>query len=292
MNVDQFWQIVERVHAVSPRNMAVKCHLLAEELRALPPGEIQSFDRHFTDCEFRAYSKDLWGAAFVINNGCGDTGFMDFCSTLISLGRSAFENALRDPESLAEVDIDRAWARYEGYQYVAHTVHEQITGNPLPNYSSPYRAPLAGTPFQEWAMLARYPKLVAKYGFKDSDWLSSKEQAEKSERWRLSAEHFAKFLLDSGIIPSCGMIPPVRVVRRALREGRISDANGRQRTWEPIDLDEGDYWGASSNLEKLTPDELRSRAEIHSEKLKVDLNAPQSDDYGVWLESLRQRGLM
>jgi cytidyltransferase-like protein len=42
MNIDQFWQIVERVHAAAPHNMEVKCHLLAEELRALPPVEIQS----------------------------------------------------------------------------------------------------------------------------------------------------------------------------------------------------------------------------------------------------------
>src|SRR5688500_7667413 len=153
MNIDQFWEIVERVHAASPRDMDAKCRLLAEELRALPPEEIQSFDQHFTDCEFRAYRDDLWGAAFVINNGCGDSGFMDFRCVLISLGRSAFENALRDPESLAEVDIDRAWGRYEGYQYVAHKVHEQIIGNPLPEYHSPYRAPLVttGRPFEEWA---------------------------------------------------------------------------------------------------------------------------------------------
>jgi hypothetical protein len=292
MDIDHFWQIVERVHAASPRDMEAKCRLLTEELRALPPGEIESFDQHLTDCVLRAYNDDLWGAAFVIGNGCGDDKFLDFRSTLVSLGRSAFENALRDPESLAEVEIDRPWAKYEGYQYVASRVYEEITGHSMPAYHSPFRAPLAGTPFTEWAMSARYPKLVAKYGFKDSEWLFLKERAEKAEQRRVSAERFAELLLDSGIIAPCGMIPPVRVIRRALREGRIVDANGRERTWEPFELDEGDYWAGVPRLQKFTPEELQHRGGIQSGKMKSDLNAPQSDDYSVWLESLRQRGLM
>jgi len=292
MSIEEFWQIVERVHAAAPRNMEVKCHLLAEELRVLPPEEIQSFDQHFTDCECRAYREDVWGAGFVINNGCGDTGFMDFRSVLVSLGRTTFENALRDPDSLAEADIDRAWGRYEGYQYVAHTVHEQITGESLPDYRSPFHAPLVGEPFQEWTLSSRYPRLAAKYGFKDSDWLSEKHQAERIEQRRLSAERFAEWLLDSGIIPPCGLVPPPRIIKRAVREGRIVDANGRERTWEPFELDEGDYWAGVPILQKLTPEERQRRAGIHSEKLKSDLHAPPGDDYSVWIESLKQRALM
>jgi hypothetical protein len=193
---------------------------------------------------------------------------------------------------LAEADIDPEWARYEGYQSVASTVHEEIAGELPPDYQSPYRGPLAGTPFQEWAMSARYPKLAAKYGHKDSDYLSEKRAAERVEKRRLSAERFAQLLLDSGIIAPSGWVPPVRVVRRALREGRIVDANGGERTWEPFELDEGDYWGAWRKLGEFTPEELELRGGIHSGKVKGDLHAPESDDYGVWLESLRQRGLL
>jgi hypothetical protein len=293
MNIDQFWQIVERVHAASPHNMEVKCHLLAEELRVLPTAEIQSFDQHFSDYFFRAYSDDLWGAALIITNGCcGDDSFMDFRSTMISLGRKVFEDALINPDSLAEADIDPEWARYEGYQYVASTVYEQMTGELPPDYQSPYRGPLAGTPLQEWAMAARYPKLAAKYGHKDSDYLAEKRQAERLEQRRLSAEQFAEWLLDSGIIPPCGAVPPPRIIKRAAREGRIVDASGRERTWEPFELDEGDYWAGVPLLQKFTPEELQRRGGIQSGKLKSDLNAPPGDDYGVWIQSLRQRGLM
>ena len=291
MNIDQFWQIVERVHAGSPRDMEAKCRLLAEELRALPSMEIQSFDQHLADLIWHAYSDDLWGAAFVINNGCSDDKFMDFRSTLISLGRSAFENALKDPESLVEVDIDPAWAQYQGYQSVPHKVYDEITGDSMPDYTSRFRKPLAGRPFEEWAMSARYPKLVAKYGYKDSSWLYLKERAERFEQQRISAERLANVLLDSGLIPSCGLIPQFRVAAPVLRTGQHVDARGRQHTWQPFEPNEGDYWGALSNLGKLKAEEL-SKFDIHTDKLTLDIHGPPGDDFNAWIKSLKQRGLM
>jgi hypothetical protein len=35
MDIDEFWNIVERVHAASPDDMKNKCRLLADELRRL-----------------------------------------------------------------------------------------------------------------------------------------------------------------------------------------------------------------------------------------------------------------
>ena len=114
MTLEIFWNIVEKVHATAPRDMAAKCRLLGDALRRLPPAEIVSFDRHFADCLFRAYDWGLWGAAFVIADGCIDDSFYDFRSTLISMGRATFERALEDPDSLADSGIEAAWAVYEG----------------------------------------------------------------------------------------------------------------------------------------------------------------------------------
>lgn len=140
-------------------------------------------------------------------------------------------------------------------------------------------------------MSVRYPKLAAKYAYKDSEWLYLKQHAERVEQQRMSAERLAKVMLDSGIIPSCGLIPQFRVAAPVLRAGRHLDANGRQRRWEPFEPNEGDYWGALSNLSKLKPEEL-ARFDIHTDKLILDVNGPSGDDFGTWVESLRQRGLM
>src|SRR5689334_3663092 len=124
MNIDEFWAIVERVHVAAPTDMNEKCRLLAAELGALPCAEISSFEEHFIDLFYQAFNWDIWAAAYMINHGCSDDGFMDFRSTLISLGRAPYECALKDADSLVDFNIDAEWAAYEGYQYVAHKVFE------------------------------------------------------------------------------------------------------------------------------------------------------------------------
>src|SRR5947209_13300365 len=106
MTLDEFWNIVERVHLASPRDMKAKCHSLENELRLLSLDEVLSFEKRFGECYCRAYTWNVWGAAHVINNGCGDDSFMDFRSTLVSLGRAPFKAALADADSLADFDID------------------------------------------------------------------------------------------------------------------------------------------------------------------------------------------
>jgi len=118
MSINEFWSVVERVHAAAPQDMLVKCKLLAEELHRMPADELLSFVRHFTEFYFRAYKWDIWAAAYIIHGGCSDDSFMDFRWTLISLGRRPFEAALADADSLADFDIKREWACFEGYQYV------------------------------------------------------------------------------------------------------------------------------------------------------------------------------
>lgn len=47
MTDDEFWAIIERVHALSPDDMELKCANLAAALRAGPLDEVVSFERHF-----------------------------------------------------------------------------------------------------------------------------------------------------------------------------------------------------------------------------------------------------
>jgi hypothetical protein len=57
----------------------------------------------------RAYSYKLWGAAYVIHGGCDNDTLDDFRSSLISRGRSYFERAIADPDSLADEPFDETW---------------------------------------------------------------------------------------------------------------------------------------------------------------------------------------
>jgi hypothetical protein len=142
MDETAFWAIFQRGHEAG--EMGRKCDLIKTEMIALSKKDAQAFARYFEQATDRAYCWPLWGAAYVINGGCGDDTFSDFRASLISWGRVAFEKALSDPDSLAEEDIDESSWFYEGFQYA---VHGDIKANLgfRPARSTPYPDSPSGT---------------------------------------------------------------------------------------------------------------------------------------------------
>ena len=101
MILDQFWGIVEEVHRSSGGDMDAKCELLDKRLRQLSIDEVLSFTQHFTECKDRAYSWELWAAAYIIGGGCSD----DISSHLLRTARFP-------PESMAHAGGNRVCGIY------------------------------------------------------------------------------------------------------------------------------------------------------------------------------------
>jgi hypothetical protein len=166
----QFWELVESSKADADGSFDDHAERLAVRLEKHSVEDIVSFERIFQSQMDRAYSWDLWGAAYVIQGGCSDDGFTDFRYWLISLGRDRFERALADPESLAEIDLApdaEEGASFEEFGYVASRVYEEKTGENLPLDPQCSHPPEpAGEPWEEdeEALSARYPRLWAKFG--------------------------------------------------------------------------------------------------------------------------------
>jgi hypothetical protein len=119
MNIDEFWALVDPAgNKIAPEKA------LRERLARLEPTELLSFQEHFDELFARAYRWDLWGAAYLIGGGCSDDGFTDFRYALISKGRRVYEEAVRNPDSLADVQIHRN----ESFGYVARAVYEEKAG--------------------------------------------------------------------------------------------------------------------------------------------------------------------
>ena len=165
MTLDQFWNIVEKVHDASGGDMDKKCELLDTELRRLSLDEVRSFHDYFYECLDRAYSWELWAAAYIIGGGCSDDKFSDFRSTLISMGRHIFERTLADPESLADMDYDADLADYEGYQYVPTKVERDLSGGQGFPRSRPHPKDPSGAFWDEDKVAELYPKLAEKYDY-------------------------------------------------------------------------------------------------------------------------------
>jgi len=136
MNQDDFWCIVSEACRSDPRRQSDWDSRLQAELKKLEPDEIIEWNHIFDRLAARAYTVDLWAAAYLINGGASDDGFYYFRCWLICMGRDIYEAAVANPDTLADVVTRAIDAEVETYA-AAHLAWLAVTGNP---YSAPYPA--------------------------------------------------------------------------------------------------------------------------------------------------------
>ncbi len=168
MDVEQFWQLIERTHDESGGSPPHQFELLVQALVQMTEKEILAFDRIFETLMNRAYTTDVWNAAYTMTS-CGDDSFTDFRGWLIAQGKAIYERTLHDPDSLADVvafeDADQT--TWESVSYVASRAYERKTQSEdgLPGWG--FHPALTGSlPLQNpsEAYQTLYPKLWAKFG--------------------------------------------------------------------------------------------------------------------------------
>ena len=111
----------------------------------------------------------------MIHGGCSDDGFEYFRRWLVSRGRTAYEAARANADSLADLDLepmgpDECW-EFEEFYYVSHEVFEEKGGDgDLRDHSEP-EAGLggpgpSGDPIEEddELLAKRYPRLWNRFG--------------------------------------------------------------------------------------------------------------------------------
>jgi len=132
MKVDDFWTLIEATDAASGGEVELFSDTLRRVLSPLTAEETVSFDTLFDQHLSRAYQWNLWGAAYLINGGCSDDGFVYFRAWLIMQGKAIYEKALADPDSLADVcDEPGVDAECEDVLYVAGELFEEKTGSEM-----------------------------------------------------------------------------------------------------------------------------------------------------------------
>lgn len=162
MQQQAFWSIVDTARRNAGPDTEARVGALEQQLSRLGLSEIQEFQNRYDETIHKANRWDLWGAAYLMNGGCSDDGFRYFCHWLISEGREAFERALADPESLAELPRQE-YFELESFAYVALKVFEDKGGGELERDVSIEMAMPAGEEWAEDELPALYPKLAAKY---------------------------------------------------------------------------------------------------------------------------------
>ncbi len=139
MDTAAFWAIIERSRQASAGDVEAHVELLTEALAALPAQSIAEFEALFIAQLNRAFLPALLDAAYLMNGGCSEDGFLYFRAWLIGQGESIFEKALVDPESLAEAAGDEDSDEHEAelLMYAALEAYERLTGLELPQTQSP-----------------------------------------------------------------------------------------------------------------------------------------------------------
>lgn len=138
MDKAEFWDTIETAKNESGGSINRQLKILHEKLCNLTVDEIVRYDTIFSEYFFQAYTWELWAAAYIINQGCGDDSFMDFRAGLISRGEDIFTKAVENPESLIEVitfengelSDESDWAAgIEEMNYIASGAYEAKTGS-------------------------------------------------------------------------------------------------------------------------------------------------------------------
>ncbi len=106
MTLKLFWQIIENA-----RNEADTCEdlydALVKAVSELELIDILMWEEIFYEYQVLSYKSKLWAAAYIINDGCSDDGFDYFRPALMIQGKEVFLKALKNPDSLAKLDIER-----------------------------------------------------------------------------------------------------------------------------------------------------------------------------------------
>jgi hypothetical protein len=166
MDEPAFWQLITSTREDAGNDTGRQSELLEQRLSRLPARQIVDFGRIRHRLDQGAYTWDLWGAAYVIDDGCSDDCFRDFRAYLISLGRGPYDAALRDPDSLSPVVQDAEEGDWENADNVAPDAYESATGEDIPAEDSDLSGDPRGEPWDDEdqeALVQRYPRLAARF---------------------------------------------------------------------------------------------------------------------------------
>jgi hypothetical protein len=164
----RFWEIIDASREEARGSKGAQFAALEEQLRALPAEEVASFDEHFSGCMGRADRNEVYAAAAIIDGfWVSDDAFTYFLEWLVSQGENVFENAVRNPDSLADVVGKGEVCAFEGFGYVAARVWEEKTGQSAEDMpgqvATEARAPDGPAWKDDEDLKRRFPRLWGKF---------------------------------------------------------------------------------------------------------------------------------
>lgn len=145
MDSKQFWQIIAECREGNAHNDNAFLKYSQEKLRTLSVSNIVKFDAYLNAYMSASCLPGIWEAAALANiNGCSEDGFDYFRAWLISQGEDAYLNALKDPDTIADLNLPipdpehdvYGYCDLELFMYQASTAYTKVTGQEFPYMAS------------------------------------------------------------------------------------------------------------------------------------------------------------
>ena len=105
MNKNEFWELIQTSFEEGEWTSEKQMEILIDKLSTYSEEEILKFASIYKVYDKEANKSKLWAAAYVMNGGCSDDCFDYFKGWLISRGEEPYLNALKEPDSLIDIDI-------------------------------------------------------------------------------------------------------------------------------------------------------------------------------------------
>lgn len=166
-----FWALIDQAKTQCPLTED-RADWLWEHLVGCPAAEIVGFGAEFEARMAESYQERLWGAAYVINGGCSDDGFDYFRGWLILQGQAAYQAALANPETLADVVTEtdaEEGAECELALSIASRAYEAAGHGDIDAFYAQLPPPaypeIGEFSWQEETVGEAFPRLAEKFGY-------------------------------------------------------------------------------------------------------------------------------
>jgi len=105
MDTVLFWKIMDNAYSKAKFNNRLKEQAILDQLVLLTPEQIVNFEIIFQQMNLKSSTWNNFAAHTIIEGGSSDDTFFYFRCWLISLGQKNFEETLKNPDFLADIDI-------------------------------------------------------------------------------------------------------------------------------------------------------------------------------------------
>jgi len=161
MDENEFWQLMEGLDAANRDGD------LRRRLSGLEPEKIVAFGRTFQLAAARAYDWALFGAFKLIHGGeCSEELFDASCYGLVLRGRKVYEDALGNPDTIADwLKVGEQIEGQDGTE-TALEVYEAKTGLEFPDWEYPLMDATGDENLVEFddGWPKAFPRLYARFG--------------------------------------------------------------------------------------------------------------------------------